>query len=65
MKNKNRDKDRFLTRLRMPYEGVFAKMNNKARYKGFSKNQFQVIMQAFSHNLIRLTKIAAPPLIFV
>jgi IS5 family transposase len=37
MKNKNRDKDRFLTRLRMPYEGVFSKMDKKARYKGLAK----------------------------
>jgi len=40
MKNKNRDKDRFLTRIRMPYEGVFSKMDKKARYKGIAKNQF-------------------------
>jgi IS5 family transposase len=64
MAGKNRDKDRFLTRIRMPYEGVFSKMNKKARYKGIAKNQFQALMQAFAHNLKRLTKIAAPPLIF-
>jgi transposase, IS5 family len=64
MRNKNRDKDRFLTRIRMPYEGVFSKMDKKARYKGIAKNQFQALMQAFAYNLKRLTKIAAPPLIF-
>jgi IS5 family transposase len=65
MKGKNPDKDRFLTKLRMPYEGVFAKMNNKAKYKGLVKNQFQAVMQALSYNLKRLTKVAAPPLVFV
>jgi IS5 family transposase len=64
MKNKNRDKDKFLTKLRMPYEGVFSKMTKKARYRGIAKNQFQAFMQAFAHNLKRLIKIEAPPLIF-
>jgi len=64
MKNKNRDKDRFLTRLRMPYEGVFSKMNKKARYRGLAKNQFQAFMQAIAHNFKRLIKIEAPPLVF-
>lgn len=64
MKTKNRDKDRFLTKLRMPHEEVFSKMNKKARYKGLAKNQFQLLMQAFSYNLKRLIKIAASPLVF-
>lgn len=64
MKGKNRDKDRFLTRLRMPYEGVFSKMDKRVRYKGIAKAQFQVLMQAMVYNLKRLIKIAAPPLIF-
>lgn len=64
MKTKNKDKDRFLTKLRMPYEGVFSKMNKKARYRGIPKNQFQCFMQALTHNLKRLTKIDTPPLIF-
>ena len=57
MKNKNRDKDRFLTRIRMPYEGVFSKMDKKARYKGIAKNQFQALMQAFAYNLKRLESV--------
>lgn len=65
MKLKNKDKDRFLTKLRMPYEGVFSKMTKKTRYRGIAKNQFQVFMQAFAHNLKRLIKIEAPPLIFI
>jgi len=34
MRGKNKEKDRFLTRIRMLYEGVFSKMDKKARYKG-------------------------------
>jgi IS5 family transposase len=64
MKGKIRGKDRFLTKLRMPYEGVFSKMDKKSRYKGLAKNQFQAFMQALVHNLKRLIKIEPPPLIF-
>jgi len=64
MIGKNRDKDRFLTRLRMPYEGVFARMNKKVRYRGLAKTQFQCFMQSFAYNLKRLIKIGAPQLIF-
>ena len=62
MKNKNRDKDKFLTKLRMPYEGVFSKMNEMVRYKGIANVQFQAIMQALSYNFKRLIKINAPPI---
>lgn len=64
MKSKNKEKDRFLTKIRMPYEGIFSKLDKKTRYRGLAKNQFQVLMQALTHNLKRLIKIAAPPLIF-
>ena len=64
MKNKNKDKDKFLTKLRMPYEGVFSKMDKQVRYRGIAKVQFQVLMQALAHNLKRLVKIDAPPLAF-
>jgi IS5 family transposase len=49
----------------MPYEGVFSKMDKKARYKGLAKNQWQAFMQATAYNFKRLLKIDAPPLIFV
>jgi IS5 family transposase len=65
MIGKNRDKDRFLTRLRMIYEGVFARMSKKVRYRGLAKTQAQCFMQSFAYNLKRLIKIGAPPLIFV
>ncbi|WP_207760869.1 hypothetical protein [Holospora curviuscula] len=57
MKGKNRDKDRVLTRIRMPYERVFSKMSKKVRYKSLAKTQFQTLMQGFFYNLKRLIKI--------
>ena len=35
----------------MPYEGVFATLGKKARYRGLVKNQFQAFMQALAFNL--------------
>ncbi len=62
MKNKNHDKDKFISRLRMPFESTFSKMNKKVRYRGIAKVQFQVTMQALAHNIKRLLKIDAPPI---
>lgn len=64
MKAKNRDKDRWLTSVRMPYEGTFSKFEKRARYRGVVKCQFQAFMQAFSHNFKRLIVLAPPPLTF-
>lgn len=54
MKNKNRDKDRWLAGCRAPYERVFSKVSHRARYCGIAKNQFQIFMQSLTHNLKRL-----------
>jgi IS5 family transposase len=62
MKNKNRDKDKFLSKLRMPFERTFSKMSKKVRYHGIAKVQFQVHMQALVHNLKRLIVLDAPPI---
>lgn len=62
MRGKNPDKDRWLTSVRMPYEGVFARFEKKARYRGLAKCQFQAFMQALAHNFKRLLAIDAPPL---
>jgi IS5 family transposase len=64
MKAKNRDKDRWLNSVRMPYEGTFARFEKRARYRGTAKCQFQAFMQALSHNMKRLLVIDAPPLVF-
>lgn len=54
MKNKNKDKDRWLSGCRAPYERVFSKVSKRARYCGIAKNQFQIFMQSLAHNLKRL-----------
>jgi len=54
MKNKNKDLDRFYSKLRSPYERVFSKSNHRVRYKGIAKNQFTAFMEAIVFNLKRL-----------
>ena len=63
MKGKDRDKDRWLSSVRMPYEGTFSKMEPRARYRGVAKCQYQAFMEALVHNLKRLIAIDAPPLV--
>jgi IS5 family transposase len=63
MIGKNHKKDGFLSKLRMPFEGVFSKMNKRLRYKGLEKVQFQVTMQALVHNLKRLIALKEPPIL--
>lgn len=53
-KTKNKDKDKFLSKLRMPFEGIFSKMPKRARYRGTNKVHFQVIAESIVHNLKRL-----------
>lgn len=61
-KGKDPDKDRWLTGVRMPYEGTFARFAKRARYRGLVKCQFQAFTSAFAHNLKRLVAIDADPL---
>jgi IS5 family transposase len=56
-KDKNREKDAFLSRLRMPFEGVFSKMPKRARYRGTAKVYLQAVMDSIVHNIKRLVKI--------
>lgn len=58
-KDKNQDKDRFLSKLRMPFECVFSKMNKRARYRGLIKVRFQVLAESLAHNLKRLIVISS------
>ena len=59
---KNKDKDRWYTHLRAPYERVFSKQNRRTRYCGVAKNQFAVFMEAICFNLKRLTVLDPPDL---
>lgn len=54
MKGKNKDKDRWLSGIRSPYERVFAHRNKRVRYRGLEKVQFQVGIRALTFNLKRL-----------
>lgn len=54
MKDKNPDLDRWITKLRCPYEGTFSKQNKRVRYKGVVKNQGAEFMHAIAHNFRRL-----------
>ena len=54
MKNKNRDLDKWISKLRSPYEGTFSKQNNRTRYKGIAKNQAAEFLHATAFNLKRL-----------
>ena len=58
MKTKNKDLDKWYTKLRSPYERVFSKRNKRVRYLGVAKNQFAEFMNAISFNLKRLAVIA-------
>jgi transposase, IS5 family len=49
--NKNRDLDRFRSKIRMPFEGVFSKVEKRARYRGLVKVLFQCFLEAIVHNL--------------
>jgi len=63
MKGKDFQKDRWLTQVRMPYEGTFSKMRKTTKYKGIVKNQFEAFLEALAFNFKRLVKIEAPPLV--
>ena len=63
-KDKNKQKDAFLSALRMPYEGVFSKMPKRARYRGQVEVYFQALFDAIVHNVKRLIvmKVEAIPI---
>ena len=54
MKDKHVDLDRWITKLRSPYEGTFSKQNKHVRYKGIVKNQGAEFMHAIAHNFRKL-----------
>lgn len=54
MKDKNRDLDRWITKVRAPFEGTFSKQNKRVRYKGIVKNQGAEFMNANAFNFRRL-----------
>lgn len=61
MKAKNKDKDKWLTRLRAPFESVFSKLPDRARYRGIAKVQLQAFMEAMVVNVKRMVIISGSP----
>ena len=62
MKGKDRDKDRWLTKVRAPFEGIFSKIEKRARYRGLARVQMQAFLEAIVFNVKRLVVIGSPPL---
>ena len=62
MLKKNRDRDRWITKVRAQFEGIFSKDESRARYRGLMKVQLQAFMEAIVFNVKRLLVINAPPL---
>lgn len=54
MKDKNHDLDRWISKLRAPYEGTFSKQNKRVRYKGVVKNQGAEFLYAIAYNFRKL-----------
>lgn len=63
MHGKNKDQDRWYSKIRAPYESVFSKQNKRVRYCGVNKNQFAAFMEAICFNLRRLTVLDPPDLL--
>jgi len=62
---KNKEKDIWLTKLRMPFESTFAAMPKKTKYKGLAKTQFQAILEAIVFNFKKLGRISPTPLALI
>ena len=60
MRQKNKDKDRFVTKLRSPFESVFSKQEKRTRYKGIYKNQSAEFLYAIAFNFRRLLVLENP-----
>jgi len=54
MIGKNKDLDKFYSKIRAPYERIFSKTNHRVRYQGIAKNQFTAFMESIAHNLKRM-----------
>lgn len=54
---KNFDLDRWRSQVRMPFEGTFASLPKRARYRGLRRVSFQVFAQSICFNLKKAIKI--------
>ena len=60
MKTKNRDRDRWYSQIRSPYERVFSQRKKRVRYRGVAKNQFAAFMGAICFNMKRILVLDPP-----
>ena len=60
MKVKDKQKDRWLSHIRAPYERVFSQRNRRVRYRGVEKNQFAGFMRAIAFNMKRMLQVKPP-----
>ncbi len=58
MEGKNKDQDRWYSRIRSPR--VFSKREKRVRYRGIAKNQFLAFMSAICFNLKRMAVLDLP-----
>ncbi len=63
MIEKDFKRDARISKLRMPFEHVFSKMDKKVRYKGVAKAQFQGFMQAMVFNFKKLLNMDSVPIL--
>jgi len=56
---KDWQKDSWRTKIRMPFEGVFSKMERRSRYRGKAKVTMQCILESISYNLKKALTILA------
>lgn len=55
---KCKDLDRWRSGVRMPFEGVFSKVEKRARYRGQVKVAMQCFLEALTHNLKKAIRFA-------
>lgn len=60
-KNKNRYLDKWRSKVRMPFESVFAKLKKRTRYRGKLKVLFENFSLAICHNLKKAVRILPTP----
>lgn len=59
-KEKNFDLDRWISKIRMPFESTFSKQRKRAKYRGLKKVLFQNFIEAISYNLKKAIRILEP-----
>lgn len=56
-KQKNKDLDKWRSKVRMPFESTFSKQRKKAKYRGIKKITFQCFAEAIAYNLKKAARI--------